>query len=120
MKTAQKKFPSEIFGVHWRSKSAAGAAMRDAEICRFAGGQCDKHGHVFNSSLAPVRRELMAQPSRFGRSGCWRTEFAIRAVAELHFGTAQNVVACPEIAVRGVGNLDFVHGAARAGGEDEL
>ena len=107
MKAAQKKFPSEIFGVHWRNKSAAGAAMRDAEACRFTGGQCDKKGHVFNPFGACSARidgeTIPLCPKRMLEDGV-----AFRAVAELHFGTTQNVVACPEISVKGVGNLDFV------------
>lgn len=107
MKVPQGKFPSEIFGVSWDDRSKTAARKLEEKSCRFAGGACDKKGHVFNPfgacSVHIHGEYIPICPKRIRENG-----IAFQSIAKLHFGTPNNIIAHPEVNVKGIGSFDFV------------
>ena len=101
------KFPSEIFGVHWRDKSPAADAALKAKMCRFAGGKCDKRGHLENP-LGVCAAQVGGENIPLCPKRLLEGKIAFGAVADLHFGTRNDIIVFREVKARGIGNFDFV------------
>lgn len=102
------KFPSEIFGYHWKDGSKEARAARKRRWCPFHNSKCFKKSRLVNYPFGVCTahydgQEIALCPRRF-----LERNLVFRDIAKHIFGICNNILVFSEVGLSGIGNFDFV------------
>ena len=103
-----KKYPSEIFGYHWKNKSIEANTNRKKYLCPFHSSKCFKQSRLIDIPFGVCTAhyddaELALCPRRFLENNT-----VFRDIAKHHFQSLNNILIFSEVGLQGIGNFDFV------------